>query len=64
MRGNETYKCEIRSLPAGEKAGDGGGLYYRPTATDRGQWSYIFSMDGKSHEMGSGTYPDMGLKEA
>ena len=56
--------AKLRSLHVGEKVGDGGGLYYRPTATGRGKQSYIFAMDGKSHEMGLGTYPDMSLKEA
>ena len=43
---------------------DGGGLYYQPTAPNKGKWSYRFAMDGKSHEMGLGTFPEISLKEA
>ncbi len=56
--------AKLRSLPIGKKVSDGGGLYYQPTAARRGKWSYRFAIDGKSHEMGLGTYPDIGLKEA
>ena len=56
--------AKLRSLPIGKKVSDGGGLYYQRTATNRGKWSYRFAIDGQSHEMGLGTYPDIGLKEA
>lgn len=56
--------AKLRSLPIGKKVSDGGGLYYQPTATNRGKWSYRFARDGKSHEMGLGVYPEVTLKEA
>ena len=56
--------AKLRSLPIGKKVSDGGGLYYQPTAPNKGKWSYRFAMDGKSHEMGLGTYPEISLKEA
>ena len=49
--------AKLRSLPIGKKVSDGGGLYYQPTAPNKGKWSYRFAMDGKSHEMGLGTFP-------
>jgi len=55
---------KIKSLPIGKKVSDGGGLYYQPTATNKGKWSYRFAIDGKSHEMGLGTFPELSLKEA
>ena len=56
--------AKLRSLPIGRKVSDGGGLYYQPTANNKGKWSYRFTIDGKSHEMGLGTYPEISLKEA
>ena len=56
--------AKLRSLPIGKKVSDGGGLYYQPTAPNKGKWSYRFAMDGKSHEMGLGTFPEIRLKEA
>ncbi|MDB3891787.1 Arm DNA-binding domain-containing protein [Alphaproteobacteria bacterium] len=56
--------AKLRSLPIGRKVNDGGGLYYQPTAFNKGKWSYRFAMDGKTHEMGLGTYPEISLKEA
>ena len=56
--------AKLRSLPIGKKVSDGGGLYYQPTAPNKGKWSYRFAMDGKSHEMGLGTFPEISLKEA
>ena len=56
--------AKLRSLPIGKKVSDGGGLYYQPTAPNKGKWSYRFAMDGKSHEMGLGIFPEISLKEA
>ena len=56
--------AKLRSLPIGKKVSNGGGLYYQPTAPNKGKWSYRFAMDGKSHEMGLGTFPEISLKEA
>lgn len=56
--------AKLRSLPIGKKVSDGGGLYYQPTATNKGKWSCRFAKDGKSHEMGLGTYPEISLKGA
>ena len=30
---------------------------------NKGKWSYRFAIDGKSHEMGLGTYPEISLKK-
>ncbi len=49
--------AKLRSLPIGKKVSDGGGLYYQPTAPNKGKWSQRFAMDGKSQEMGLGTFP-------
>ena len=51
--------AKLRSLPIGKKVSDGGGLYYQPTAPNKGKWSYRFAMDGKSQEMGLGTFPEI-----
>ena len=56
--------AKLRSLPIGKTVGDGGGLYYQPTANNKGKWSYRFAINGKSHEMGLRTYPEISLKEA
>ena len=56
--------AKLRRLPIGKKVSDGGGLYYQPTAPNKGKWSYRFAMDGKSHEMGLGTFPEISLKDA
>ena len=56
--------AKLRNLSIGKKVSDGGGLYYQPTANNKGKWSYRFAIDGKSHEMGLGTYPEISLKEA
>lgn len=55
--------AKIKSLPIGKKVCDGGGLYYQPTGSSRGKWSYRFTIDGKSYEMGLGTYPQISLKQ-
>ena len=56
--------AKLRSLAIRKKVSDGSGLYYQPTANSKGKRSYRFVMDGKSHEMGLGTYPKISLKEA
>ena len=56
--------AKLRGLYIGKKVSDGGGLYYQPTANNKGKWSYRFALDGKSHVMGLGTYPEISLKEA
>ena len=56
--------AKLRSLPVGKKVADGGGLYYQPTATGKGKWSYRYAIGGTSREMGLGVYPDVTLKEA
>ena len=61
-RAMKLTNAKLRSLPIGRKVSDGGGLYYQPTAPNKGKWSYRFAMDGKSHEMRLGTYPERSLK--
>ena len=56
--------AKIKSLPIGKKVADGGGLYYQPTALGRGKWTYRYARNGKSREMGLGTYPEVTLAEA
>ena len=56
--------AKIKSLPIGKKVADGGGLYYQPTAVGRGKWTYRYARNGKSREMGLGTYPEVTLAEA
>lgn len=43
---------------------DGGGLYLMKRNANGGFWSYRFKIDGRSREMGLGSYPDVGLAEA
>lgn len=55
---------KLKSLPVGKKVAYGGGLYYQSTAIGKGKWSYRFAIDGKSHEMGLGVYPQVTVKKA
>ena len=52
--------AKLRSLSVGKKVSDGGGLYYRSTAHNKGKWGYRFTMDGKSYEMGLETFSEIG----
>ncbi len=64
LRVIKLVNAKLRSLPIGKKVSDGGGLYYQPPDTNKGKWSFRFAINGRSHEMGLGTYPEISIKEA
>lgn len=43
---------------------DGAGLYFRVSRVDSRLWTFRFTRDGKSRDMGLGPYPEVSLKEA
>jgi integrase len=43
---------------------DGGNLYFRVSKSLTTSWAFIFTVAGKSREMGLGPYPDVSLAEA
>ena len=51
--------AKLKCLPIGKKVSDDSGLNYEPTATNKGKWSCRLAIDGKSHEMRIGTYPEI-----
>lgn len=45
-------------------AGDGGNLYFKFSADGKGSWIFRYKWQGKSRDMGLGSYPDTSLAEA
>ena len=43
---------------------DGNGLYISISSLGRGRWSFRYSINKKSREMGLGSFPDVSLLEA
>lgn len=47
-----------------QKLNDGEGLTLRIAASKKASWVYRFTMDGKTREMGLGSFPDVSLADA
>ena len=54
---------QILALPIG-KYHDGNGLYISIYSPGRGKWSFRYTINKKSREMGLGSFPDVSLFEA
>ncbi|WP_135507049.1 tyrosine-type recombinase/integrase [Roseovarius aestuariivivens] len=53
----------IKTKPAG-KYSDGAGLWFHKRPDGGAQWFLRYTIFGRRHEMGLGSYPDVSLKEA
>ena len=53
-------KNKIKQLQSGKKIHDGRGLYFFKKG-DKGRWSFRYQRDGRCHEMGCGTYPEISI---
>ena len=56
-------KNKIKNLKTGKKIHDGRGLYFFKKG-DKGRWSFRYQRDGRCHEMGCGTYPEISIPMA
>ena len=56
-------KNKIKQLQSGKKIHDGRGLYFFKKG-DKGRWSFRYQRDGRCHEMGCGTYPEISISMA
>ena len=56
-------KNKIKQLQSGKKIHDGRGLYFFKKG-DKGRWSFRYQRDGRCHEMGCGTYPEVSIAMA
>jgi len=56
-------KNKIKQLQTGKKIHDGRGLYFFKKG-DKGRWSFRYQRDGRCHEMGCGTYPEVSIAMA
>ena len=56
-------KNKIKQLETGKKIHDGRGLYFFKKG-DKGRWSFRYQRDGRCHEMGCGTYPEISISMA
>ena len=56
-------KNKIKQLKTGKKIHDGRGLYFFKKG-DKGRWSFRYQRDGRCHEMGCGTYPEVSIAMA
>jgi len=54
---------QLQTLPK-DKYHDGNGLYISISKPGRGKWSFRYTINKKSREMGFGSYPDVSLSEA
>jgi len=54
---------QLQTLPK-DKYHDGNGLYISILKPGRGKWSFRYTINKKSREMGLGSYPDVSLAEA
>ncbi|MNO86919.1 Prophage CP4-57 integrase [compost metagenome] len=61
-----TVKGIAGLLKSGKRgyAGDGGNLYFKYSADGKGSWIFRYKWQGKSRDMGLGSYPDTSLVEA
>jgi len=55
---------KIKTLPLNKKITDGNGLNLTLISRDKGRWTFRYRLDGKSREMGIGSYPEISLSEA
>ena len=53
---------QLQTLPK-DKYHDGNGLYISISKPGRGKWSFRYTINKKSREMGLGSYPDVSLAE-
>ena len=51
---------QLQTLPK-NKYHDGNGLYISISKPGRGKWSFRYTINKKSREMGLGSYPDVSL---
>ena len=54
---------QLQTLPK-DKYHDGNGLYISISKPGRGKWSFRYTINKKSREMGLGSYPDVSLSDA
>lgn len=54
---------QLRKLTIGRHR-DHRGLYFVVTKSGKAKWVYRYRMDGRSHDLGLGSYPQVSLKEA
>ena len=54
---------QLQTLPK-DKYHDGNGLYISISKPGKGKWSFRYTINKKSREMGLGSYPDVSLAEA
>ena len=54
---------QLQTLPK-DKYHDGNGLYISISKPGRGKWSFRYTINKKSREMGLGSYPDVSLADA
>ncbi|MAH83826.1 MAG: hypothetical protein CBB68_05620 [Rhodospirillaceae bacterium TMED8] len=54
---------QIPKLPKGRHS-DARGLYLVVSASAARKWVYRYRMDGKSHDLGLGSYPQISVKQA
>jgi len=60
---NKLNAKQLQTLPK-DKYHDGNGLYISISKPGRGKWSFRYTINKKSREMGFGSYPDVSLSEA
>lgn len=61
-----TVKGIAGLLKSGKRgyAGDGGNLYFKYNVDGKGSWTFRYKWNGKSRDMGLGSYPDISLPDA
>lgn len=61
-----TVKGIAGLLKSGKRgyAGDGGNLYFKYNVDGKGSWIFRYKWNGKSRDMGLGSYPDISLPDA
>ena len=61
-----TVKGIAGLLKSGKRgcAGDGGNLYFKYSVDGKGSWIFRYKWNGKSRDMGLGSYPDIPLTDA
>jgi integrase len=61
-----TVKGIAGLLKSGKRgyAGDGGNLYFKYSVDGKGSWIFRYKWNGKSRDMGLGSYPDISLPDA
>ena len=54
----------IRPLVIPGRYGDGANLWFQVRSATRRSWLFRYSLAGKAHETGLGSYPDVSLAQA